>query len=124
MYTYFLLRENANLSAVDRKFEELVEKYIGPEVEKFMGTTLQQIREQGGLYGYYTTKITDLHLHSRSMGDLEPKGNIMYVYFFAGVGLFILVIACINFRTYPLPALQDAQKRLDEKDVGIIANKW
>ena len=58
MYTYFLLRKNAQLSAVDKKFEELVEKYIGPEVEKFMGTTLQQIREQGGLYGYYATKVT------------------------------------------------------------------
>ena len=41
MYTYFLLRENAQLGAVHKKFEELVEKYIGPEVEKFMGTTLQ-----------------------------------------------------------------------------------
>ncbi|HEX6226645.1 MAG TPA: ABC transporter permease [Chryseolinea sp.] len=114
MYTYFLLRENAQLSAVHRKFEELVEKYIGPEVEKFMGTTLQQIREQGGLYGYYATKVTDLHLHSRSVNDLEPKGNIMYVYFFAGVGLFILIIACINFMN-----LSTASAAGRAKEVGL-----
>jgi putative ABC transport system permease protein len=114
MYTYFLLRENAQLSAVHKKFEELVEKYIGPEVEKFMGTTLQQIREQGGLYGYYTTKVTDLHLYSRSMGDLEPKGSIMYVYFFAGVGIFILIIACINFMN-----LSTASAAGRAKEVGL-----
>jgi putative ABC transport system permease protein len=122
MYNYFLLRKNAQVAAVDKKFEELVEKYIGPEVEKFMGTTLKEMREQGGLYGYYTTKVTDIHLHSRSVNDLEPKGNIMYVYFFAGVGLFILIIACINFMNLSTASAAGRAKgsRIKE-DPGIIA---
>jgi putative ABC transport system permease protein len=114
MFTYFLLRERAELSGVYKKFEELVEKYIGPEVEKFMGTTLKQIREQGGEYGYYTTKLTDIHLSSVSIGDLEPKGNIIYVYFFGGVGSFILVIACINFMN-----LSTARAAGRAKEVGL-----
>ena len=114
MFTYFLLRENAQVSPVVTKLSELVEKYVGPEVEKFMGTTLTQMREQGGEYGYYTTKLTDIHLHSTSFGDLEPKGNIMYVYFFAGVGLFILLIACINFMN-----LSTARAAGRAKEVGL-----
>lgn len=114
MFTYFLLRKNGQLGAVHKKFEGLVEKNIGPEVEKLMGTTLKQLREQGGEYGYYSTKLTDIHLRSVSVGDLEPKGNIAYVYIFGGVGLFILIIACINFMN-----LSTARAAGRAKEVGL-----
>ncbi len=114
MYTYFLLREHAQLDGVHAKLKEMVEKYVGPEVEKFLGTTLAQMREEGGVYGYYTTKLPDIHLYSVSMGDLEPKGNVMYVYFFGGVGLFILIIACINFMN-----LSTARAAGRAKEVGL-----
>jgi putative ABC transport system permease protein len=114
MYTYFMLRENAKLDPIHAKFQEMVEKYVGPEVERFMGTTMKQMREQGGEYGYYTTKLTDIHLRSVSVGDLEPKGNITYVYIFGGVGIFILVIACINFMN-----LSTARATGRAKEVGL-----
>lgn len=114
MFTYFMLRENAKLEPIYAKFQEMVEKYVGPEVEKFMGTTIKQMREQGGEYGYYTTKLPDIHLRSVSAGDLEPKGNIMYVYIFGGVGIFILVIACINFMN-----LSTARAAGRAKEVGL-----
>ena len=114
IFTYFMLRENANLEPVNKKFLELVEKYVGPAVERFMGSTLQQLRESGGSYGFYTTKLTDIHLRSASIQDLEPKGNIQYIYFFAGVGLFILVIACINFMN-----LSTARAAGRAKEVGL-----
>jgi putative ABC transport system permease protein len=114
MYTYLLLRENTQLEPVHQKLGEMVEKYVGPEVEKFMGVTMQQVREQGGSYGYYTTKLTDIHLRSQSIDGLEPKGNIVYVYFFGGVGLFILIIACINFMN-----LSTARAAGRAKEVGL-----
>jgi putative ABC transport system permease protein len=114
IYTYFLLHENAEVAPVHKKFQELVEKYVGPEVQRFLGTTLQQMRDAGGAYGFYTTKLTDIHLRSSSIEDLEPKGNIMYVYFFSGVGVFILVIACINFMN-----LSTARAAGRAKEVGL-----
>lgn len=114
MFTYFTLRRNTNVAAVESKFENLVEKYIGPEIEKFMGTSLKQFREAGGAYGYYTTKIADIHLKSTSQGDLEPGGNMMYIYFFSGIGIFIIVIACINFMN-----LSTAQSAGRAKEVGL-----
>jgi putative ABC transport system permease protein len=114
MYTYFTLRPNTAVIAVENKFENLVEKYIGPEIEKFMGTSLKQFREAGGAYGYFTTKITDIHLKSTAQGDIEPGGNMMYIYFFGGIGIFIIVIACINFMN-----LSTAQSAGRAKEVGL-----
>ena len=114
IFTYFMLHENADVEPVHQKFLELVEKYVGPAVERFMGSTLEQLRESGGSYGFYTTKLTDIHLRSLSIQDLEPKGNIQYIYFFAGVGLFILVIACINFMN-----LSTARAAGRAKEVGL-----
>lgn len=114
LHTYFILEENGSLAAVEKKFNDLVVKYVGPEVEKFMGITLNQMKEQGGIYGYYTTKLTDIHLRSTSQDFIEPGGNIMYVYFFGGIGLFIVVIACINFMN-----LSTARSAGRAKEVGL-----
>ncbi|MFZ5973208.1 MAG: ABC transporter permease [Bacteroidota bacterium] len=114
MYTYFLLRENTSVDVMNARFEAMVEKYIGPEIERFMGTTLKQMKEQGGAYGYYATPLLSLHFDTRSQGPLEPAGNIMYVYFFGGIGLFILVIACINFMN-----LSTARSAGRAKEVGL-----
>jgi putative ABC transport system permease protein len=114
MYTYFKVRPNASVTDVEKKFIPMVEKYIGPELERFMGATLKQMQEAGGAYGYYTTNIKDIHLHSTSQGDLEPGGNVMYVYFFSGIGLFIILIACINFMN-----LSTARSAGRAKEVGL-----
>ncbi len=114
MFTYFKTQPNASVSQVEAKFVPLVEKYIGPELEKFMGATLKQMQESGGAYGYYATNIKDIHLYSTSQGDIEPGGNIMYVYFFGGIGLFIIIIACINFMN-----LSTARSAGRAKEVGL-----
>jgi putative ABC transport system permease protein len=114
LFTYFLLRDKADVKAVEQKFTQLVEKYVGPEVERFMGMSLKEMQAQGGEYGYYPTKLTDIHLHSTSQGDIEPGGNIMYVYFFGGIGIFIIVIACINFMN-----LSTARSAGRAKEVGL-----
>lgn len=114
MYNYYKLQPNASPATVDLKMEALVEKYVGPEVEKFMGTSLKAMKEAGGAYGFYSTALTDIHLHSVSQGDLEPGGNVMYVYFFGGIGIFIIVIACINFMN-----LATARSAGRAKEVGL-----
>ncbi|MBT1704013.1 ABC transporter permease [Chryseosolibacter indicus] len=114
LYSYFLLRENAHVEQVNEKFKFLVEKYVGPEAERFMGISLKQMRSQGGEYGYYSTKLTDIHLHSTSKDDIEAGGNVMYIYFFAAIGLFIIVIACINFMN-----LSTARSAGRAKEVGL-----
>jgi putative ABC transport system permease protein len=114
LFTYFLLKPNTNVAQVNEKYNALVEKYVGPEIERFMGTTLKQMQDQGGEYGYYSTKLTDIHLHSTSTGDIEPGGSMMYIYFFGAIGIFIIIIACINFMN-----LSTARSAGRAKEVGL-----
>jgi len=114
LFTYFMLQKQANVETVQAKFTGIVEKYVGPEIEQFMGVSLKQMKEQGGDFGYYTTKITDIHLHSISQGDIEPGGSMTYVYFFGFLGIFIIVIACINFMN-----LSTARSAGRAKEVGL-----
>lgn len=114
MYTYFILKPHADVTQVNKKCEALVDKYVGPETERFIGVSLQQLRKQGGEYGYYTTKITDIHLHATSRDGIEPGGNITYIYFFSAIGIFIIVIACINFMN-----LSTARSAGRAKEVGL-----
>ena len=112
--TYFLLRENTSIGDVERKLENIVVNHVAPEVKKLLGTSLDQFRTSGGTYEYYTTPITDIHLRSTSQEDVEPGGSLVYIYVLGAIGLFILVIACINFMN-----LSTAQSAARAKEVGI-----
>ncbi|MGH7457197.1 MAG: ABC transporter permease, partial [bacterium] len=41
--------------------------------------------------------ITKIHLYSRHSGELEPNGDIRFVYIFSTIALLILFIACVNY---------------------------
>lgn len=114
LYTYFVLNEHGSLASVENGLTDLVIKYVGPEVERFMGTSMAQMKEQGGAYGFFPTKITDIRLRSTARDGLEPPGNITYVYFFGAIAIFIIVIACINFMN-----LATARSAGRAKEVGL-----
>ena len=114
LYTYIMLDERTPPQAVEDKFPALIMKYVGPEVEKFMGVSMDQMESQGGEYGYFTTPLADIHLRARTTDGLQPGGNITYVYFFGGIGLFIILIACINFMN-----LSTARSAGRAKEVGL-----
>ncbi len=85
-YTYLLLTEEADPVTLEAKFPALVEQYMGKDLKAL-----------GGTIGFYLQPLRDIHLHSHLEGELEGNGNILYVYIFAAIALFILIIACINF---------------------------
>lgn len=114
MYTYLTIRPGTSIETVNKKYDDLVNKYVGPEFEKFLGMSYQQMKEQGGAYGYFSTKLTDIHLRSTTSDGLEPSGNMTYVYFFGAIGVFIIVIACINFMN-----LSTARSAGRAKEVGL-----
>ncbi len=114
MYNYFKLHPGASAKAVEERFPALVEKYIGPEMERFLGVTMSEMSESDGEYGFFTTALADIHLYDTSNGNIEPSGNVTYVYIFGGIGVFILVIACINFMN-----LSTARSSGRAKEVGL-----
>ncbi|MEZ4990853.1 MAG: ABC transporter permease [Saprospiraceae bacterium] len=114
VFTYFLLREDASVAEVEKKLDNLVAKYAAPELQNLLGNSLEQIRKAGGVYSYYATNISDIHLKSTSQHDIEPGGSMLYMIVFGSIGIFILVIACINFIN-----LSTAQSAGRAKEVGL-----
>ncbi len=58
--------------------------------------------------------LTDIHLHSHLDSEIEPNGDIAYVYIYTIIALFILGIACINFMN-----LSTARASRRAKEVGV-----
>ena len=113
-YTYLLLPQGYNYKQLEAKLPQEIDRYIGPQLEKGMGTTLAEFRKKGNSLGFNLQPITDIHLKSDLTGDMEPYGNIQYVYIFSAVAVFMLLIACINFMNL---STAGASKRA--REVGI-----
>lgn len=112
-YTYYKVNKNATLPLTE-KFEGLVQKFVGPEIEQFLGIDLAEFRKRGGNYQYKTERMTDIHLKSTFDEQIEPGGNIDYLYIFGSIAIFIILIACINFMN-----LSTARAANRAKEVGI-----
>ena len=110
------IRKNPNTSAelINTKLEELVEKNVGPELEQGLGISFSEFKKNGGKYAYYIFPMTDTHLYSTAIQDQFQNSDIKYVYIFSIVGVFILVIACINFMN-----LSTAKSAGRAKEVGL-----
>ncbi|MCE2936809.1 MAG: ABC transporter permease [Cyclobacteriaceae bacterium] len=114
LYTYFRKNPATSNEAIAAKLTEVTDKHIAPEIEQFLGASVAKFRESGNEYGYVPYPMLDTHLRSGWQDDMEPGGNMAYVYVFGAVGLFILVIACINFMN-----LSTARSAGRAKEVGL-----
>lgn len=65
-------------------------------------------------YGFRLTPITDIHLKSHIRWELEPNGNISYIYILGTAGLLILIIACVNFMN-----LTTARSTERAREIGV-----
>lgn len=112
--TYLKLQENFDPAALEAKFPDLIEKYIGPEIQQFMGASLEEFFASGNSAGFYLFPIQDIHLRSSKLGELAPSGSMQYVYIFTAIAAFILILACINFMN-----LSTARSAGRAKEVGV-----
>ena len=46
---------------------------------------------------FFLQPLTDIHLRSQINFELQPNGDIRYVYLFLAIGFIILLIGCINY---------------------------
>ena len=114
LYTYLVLNPKANWKELEAKFEALVEKYVGPEIQQYLGVSLQEFKQQGGDYGFSLQPLTDIHLKSKLDDEIAANGDITYLYIFGIIAIFIVVIACINFMN-----LSTARSANRAKEVGV-----
>jgi putative ABC transport system permease protein len=122
--TYLLLKNKTNYLNVDQKMSEIVNKYVGAEIQQQMGITMNEWTARGHKYGYYLQKLKDIHLdHSINMQEFKDSGDPKYLRILASLAILIILIASINFMN-----LATAQASRRAREVGIKkiggSSKW
>lgn len=99
-YTYLLVKENASIEDLKLKIHALLEKNTSKDFTEMITFDL--------------LSLTDIHMKSKAIVDLAPRGNMTYVYVFFSVAVLVLLIACFNFMN-----LSTARSLRRMKEVGM-----
>lgn len=113
-FTYIVLDKNADAKKLEAAFPEMVRKFVVPEIAHDMGTSVAQAVKAVNTFLFYLQPLSEIHLHSATKYELEANGDIHYVYIFAALAAFILILAGINFTN-----LSTASSAKRSKEVGI-----
>lgn len=103
--TFIKLAEGVDGKAFEAKLPGMIDRRMG---ENQAGIPMSKGT------GLFLWPIADVHLHSNLASEIEPNGNIDYVFVYLAVALFILLIACINFMN-----LSTARSSLRSMEVGL-----
>ena len=112
--TYILLKKDADPKAFEKNLETVVNKYVGEQAQQYLNMSMTEFKKQGNFDNYALTPLTAIHLHSDKVAELGTNGNLQNVYIFSAIGIFILLIACINFMN-----LSTAHSSNRAKEVGV-----
>ncbi len=113
-YTYILMKKGTSAADFNAKMPEFVKKYAGPQLLQALGLKYEDWKSRGNYYKFYLQPLSSIHLYSHLDHELEPNGDIKYVYIFSIIAVFILLIACINFMN-----LSTARSATRSKEVGV-----
>jgi putative ABC transport system permease protein len=111
---YFLLRKGVDKAAFAKKFEALARSKTAITTQQLLGSTPEALAESGQHARFPLQLLPDIHLYSSLTAELQPNGNISYVWILSAIAVFILLIACINFMN-----LATARSSGRAKEVGV-----
>jgi putative ABC transport system permease protein len=106
-FNYIRLKPGADPKELEAKLMQWSRKYIEFSDEFFRNALSNNM-------GFRVQPIKDIHLKSHLRWELEPNGNIEYVYIMVAAALLTLIIACINFMN-----LMTAKSAERAKEIGI-----
>ncbi len=99
--TFALLNDNADMKKVSAKIKNVKYDAIGPSEKRFKAAMFLQ-------------PMKNWHLRDEFKNGVNVGGRIQYVWLFGIVGLFVLLLACINFMN-----LSTARSEKRAKEVGV-----
>lgn len=97
-YTYVLLKKNTTIGSLQTQTAAFVKRHNNDD--------------KG--YAISFEKMTDAYLHSVAGRQPGPTGNLLNVYLFSCIAVFIILIACINFMN-----LSTARSLERAKEIGV-----
>ncbi len=106
-FNYVRLKPGTDAKALERKLLDWSRKYVA-----YRDEDIRWLKENH--FGFELQPITNIHLQSHLRWELEPNGNISYVYLMAAAALLILIVGSVNFVN-----LNMAQSSERAKEIGI-----
>ena len=103
VFTYLLFPADFDVKA----FEEKMQGMYAAHMESIFGSLNIKIE-------YILEPITRIHLYSTNANEPEPTGSITYVYIFAIVAIFLVLIAAMNYMN-----LATARSSRRAREVGL-----
>ncbi len=112
-YCYVLLKENSTELDLHAALDRIIEKHVFP-ANKMETATLEEYKNSPLSVKFHVLPFTDVHMKSKLLFEISPTGNETNMYAFAGLSVFILLLASVNFIN-----LTTARASRRAKEVGI-----
>jgi putative ABC transport system permease protein len=103
VFTYLLFPEKFDVKAFETKMQGMYDAY--------MKTIFEPLKIS---IKYKLEPLTRIHLYSKNAAEPEPTGSITYVYIFAIVAIFLVLIASMNYMN-----LATARSTRRAREVGL-----
>ncbi len=114
-YTLIKLIPSAKIEDFQEPLQSMFGTYIMPWAQTiFPGITEENFLAAGNHFNLSTIPLTDIHLHSQRDSEYSANGSIQNVYILSFIGLFLIILASVNFMN-----LSTAQSLKRSKEVGI-----
>ena len=102
-YDYVMLAPGADPKKVEARFPAFINKHLGPVLKAYNFQAY-----------FHLQPLTDIHLRSENLKGPEDNGSEKEIYFLTIIGIFVLVIAWINYVN-----LSTAKSMERAKEVGL-----
>ncbi|MGD1894213.1 MAG: ABC transporter permease [Cyclobacteriaceae bacterium] len=89
-FTYVLLRKEASLASFKERLAEIDQYQFSPAIRRHWDT-------EETYASHLIIPLRQLHLERNLLGDTIGKGNAAYIIIFSIAGLFVLLMASINY---------------------------
>ncbi len=114
-FTFIKLVPSATIGDVQTSLEGIMGRYLIPWVQNiFPGMTEASFAASGNYLRYNTIPLTDIHLYSNKQTELSTNSGIENVYILSFIGLFLILLASVNFMN-----LSTAHSLKRTKEVGV-----
>ncbi len=106
-YTYAKVQPDVDINDVNKQIADVFHKH-----------------RPGSKNEFYTQAVTDIHLHSKLKWELEANGDETFVTIFITIGVFIFLIAAVNYINLSIVQVLNRSKEVGIRKVsGAQANE-
>ncbi|APQ16984.1 ABC transporter permease [Maribacter hydrothermalis] len=114
-FTFIKLIPGATAEDFQEPLQGILERYMLPWAQKyFPGMTAESFAASGNYIRYHTLPLTDIHLYSDRVNEMNATSSIQNIYILSFIGLFLIILASVNFMN-----LSTAHSLKRAKEVGV-----